>query len=329
MSRVSRPDSCRVAILGLGKIARDQHVPAVLACSRFTLAATVDPVNALPGVRGFASLDALIADGPDIDAVVICTPPLIRAGLARRAIARHWHVMLEKPPAATVTQAEILAAEARAAGVTLYASWHSRMSRTVASARAWLSRRRPTGITIEWRENIREWHPGQDWLLGPGGFGVFDPAINALSIATEILPVPLEVIGAEMTLPLGRQAPIAARLGLRAGDASGEADLDFLHEGEPRWTISIQTADGALVLREGGRVLEIPDRIQVCDGKEYPRLYEAFAAHVAAGRGEVDLSPMKLVADAYMLAERRDGPAFEWISAADHGQPASDIIRRP
>ena len=32
------------------------------------------------------------------------------------------------------------------------------------------------------------WHPGQEWIWQAGGFGVFDPGINALSIVTRILP---------------------------------------------------------------------------------------------------------------------------------------------
>ena len=36
-----------IAVVGLGKIARDQHVPEIAASPAFTLAATVDPVARL------------------------------------------------------------------------------------------------------------------------------------------------------------------------------------------------------------------------------------------------------------------------------------------
>jgi hypothetical protein len=45
-------------------------------------------------------------------------------------------------------------------------------------------------VRIEWREDVRVWHPGQTWIWEPGGFGVSDPGINALSVATRILPRP-------------------------------------------------------------------------------------------------------------------------------------------
>jgi D-galactose 1-dehydrogenase/L-arabinose 1- dehydrogenase len=61
---------------------------------------------------------------------------------------------------------------------------------------------RPAGHRVQliWREDVRVWHPGQDWLLAAGGFGVFDPAINALSILTRVLPERLAQ-SAELGIP--------------------------------------------------------------------------------------------------------------------------------
>src|SRR3546814_1601187 len=92
--------------------------------------------------------------------------------------------MLEKPPAATTTEICALADHARARGVTLFATWHSREAAGVAGARDWLSGKRIRAAHIRWKEDIRRWHPGQEWILDAGGFGVFDPGINALSIMT-------------------------------------------------------------------------------------------------------------------------------------------------
>src|SRR3546814_15502820 len=98
--------------------------------------------------------------------------------------------MLEKPPAATTTEICALADHARARGVTLFATWHSREAAGVAGARDWLSGKRIRAAHIRLKEDIRRWHPGQEWILDAGGFGVFDPGINALSIMTAILPAP-------------------------------------------------------------------------------------------------------------------------------------------
>ena len=102
-------DPIRIAIVGIGKIARDQHVPAIRGNGAFSLAATVSPHDAgLPGVPHHASLDALLAQGPAVDAVALCTPPQVRYDLAAQALCRGAHVFLEKPPGATLAEVEAL-----------------------------------------------------------------------------------------------------------------------------------------------------------------------------------------------------------------------------
>jgi predicted dehydrogenase len=88
----------QLGLVGVGKIARDQHVPAIAAHPGLNLAATASPRGRIDGVPGHADLDAMMAAHPDLDAIILCTPPAIRAGLALRALAAGKHVMLEKPP---------------------------------------------------------------------------------------------------------------------------------------------------------------------------------------------------------------------------------------
>ena len=94
----------RVAIVGFGKIARDQHVPAIAATEGVELAAIADPSTSLAGVPHKATLEQLLREGPAIDAVALCTPPQIRSALAAMALGAGKHVLLEKPPGATVAE---------------------------------------------------------------------------------------------------------------------------------------------------------------------------------------------------------------------------------
>src|SRR3546814_18545713 len=76
-------DPIRIAVVGLGKIARDQHLPAIAGNAAFSLAATVSPHDpGREGVAHFASLRDLLYGGPAIDAVALCTPPQGRYALA-------------------------------------------------------------------------------------------------------------------------------------------------------------------------------------------------------------------------------------------------------
>ena len=66
------------------------------------------------GVRAYASYEEMLAD-QEIDAVCICTPSGMHATQAAQALRAHRHVVLEKPMALTVTDAEALAREAERA----------------------------------------------------------------------------------------------------------------------------------------------------------------------------------------------------------------------
>jgi predicted dehydrogenase len=60
-----------------------------------------------PGIRIESDLDSLLAD-PDIQAVAIATPPRTHHGLVRRALEAGKHVLVEKPLATGVEDAEDL-----------------------------------------------------------------------------------------------------------------------------------------------------------------------------------------------------------------------------
>ncbi len=295
----------RIALVGIGKIALDQHVPALAASPDWELAATVSRQGRVEGVEGFARIEDLLEARPDIGAVSLCLPPVPRFQAAQAVLRAGRHLMLEKPPGATLSEVHILRDLAQAQGVTLYASWHSRMAHAVAAAKAWLAGRVIHEGRITWREDVRKWHPGQDWIFQAGGMGVFDPGINALSILTEILPMPVHVTAAELDFPQNRQAPIAARLSLSHGIA---ADFDFRQQGPQTWDMEFQTDAGQLALRLGGNLLEIDGHPATGEASimgEYPALYARMAALVRKGASDVDLSPMVLTADAFTLGSRR------------------------
>ena len=303
----------RIAIVGFGKIARDQHVPAIAATDGVTLAAVASRNASLADVPHFATIEQLLRDGPAIDAVALCTPPQVRRAQAAAALEAGKHVMLEKPPGASVGELDPLIAQAARAGRTLFATWHSRFAPAVEPARHWLASRRISSVTIDWKEDVRVWHPGQGWIWEPGGLGVFDPGINALSILTRILPQPLFVTAAELSFPANREAPIAAHLSM--ADAAGlpiTAEFDFRQSGPQSWDILIETDDGPLKLSGGGARLIVGAAVLVdAEAEEYRGLYRRFVELTATGTSDVDLTPLRLVADAFMLGRRQIVAAFE------------------
>jgi D-galactose 1-dehydrogenase/L-arabinose 1- dehydrogenase len=296
----------RLGLVGIGKIARDQHLPALAADRRFELVATASRHATLDGVTGYHDIGTMIAGGHALDAVSLCTPPDGRYEQAAIAIDAGLHVMLEKPPATTLTEIAALANRAKARGVVLFTTWHSREAAGVEPAKAWLQGKRIDAVRITWKEDIRRWHPGQEWILAAGGFGVFDPGINALSIATKILPEPMLLNKAWMEVPEGRASPLAAELEMRSGNARVDVVFDFLQTGPQTWDIEIDTDAGTLRLGMGGSILQLPgEDEQKAPDREYPRLYAHFAELLARGESDVDVRPLQIVADAFMMAERR------------------------
>jgi D-galactose 1-dehydrogenase len=302
----------RTAIIGYGKIARDEHVPAIAGEPRLELAAVVSRNAELPAdVPGFRSqTEMLAAMGGAVEAVAICTPPSVRHPIVAEALSAGLHVLIEKPPAATLGEIEDMERLAAEAGRTLFTAWHSQHAPAVAPARRALSGKAVRSLHIQWFEDVRKWHPGQEWVWEPGGFGVFDPGINALSIATRILPTPLFVREAELSFPENRQTPIAARLEFSGRDLRAEMDWRYT-QGE-RWTIRVECEDGTSVeLDRGGAELRIGGEPQRLDEtREYPALYRRFADLVEGGGSEVDREPLRIVADAMLIGRREQVDPF-------------------
>jgi D-galactose 1-dehydrogenase len=302
----------RIALVGIGKIAVDQHIPALAASPDWELAATVSRKGAVDGVQSFTDFAAFLDARPDVPVVSLCMPPVPRYAYAEAALLAGRHVMLEKPPGATLAEVHALQALAGDRGLTLYTTWHSRMAQGVAAAKAWLADKAVIEAHITWREDVRKWHPGQDWVFEPGGMGVFDPGINALSILTHILPDPVHLTAATLTFPANRQTPIAAALTF-SGNVT--ADFDWRQTGPQTWDITVETDRGPLALRMGGNQLELHGKPVAGTSTimgEYPALYARMAKLVASGQSEVDLAPMVHVADAMTLGKRVVTDAFHF-----------------
>jgi len=301
----------QTVIVGAGKITTDQHLPALARSERFDAVAIVDPRPVDTVIPRFATIDELLAR-LQIDAVVIATPPQVREELALTALRAGCHVMLEKPPSLTSAGAQRLDAQC-SPGQSLFAAWHSREAAMVSRAAAWLKDRTVASGRVVWHEDAHVWHPGQLWLWAPGGFGVFDPAINAISILITILPMPVATSKALFEVPVNQELPIGAAVELVSGGARIILDLNFRAQGAPRWTIELATTDGGrLELSDGGRILQLDDEPQqVGMDAEYDGLYRRFAALIDTGTSDVDTRPLDIVADAFRVARHVSVPEFQ------------------
>ncbi len=308
----------RIAVIGIGKISQDQHLPVIDRSRHFELAACVS-------TRGIGHRDVpvfrtpaeLYKAMPDVGLVAICTPPGVRHAYVREAIDAGKDVLLEKPPTPTVTEWNDLVAYGEKKRRVLFQTWHSRYNRAVGEAKKLLKKEGVKSVRIDWRESVRKWHPGQEWVWEPGGFGVCDPGINAMSIFTGIMPFPVFVESAKLRFPSNRQTPVDVEIVFKSNAPSRprmSAGFNWLEESGEIWTIAVETEAGTkLKLEKGGTILRVNGRKEVAEpSTEYEQIYDRFAKLLRQGKSEMDGSPLLLIADAFLLGARENVEAFDW-----------------
>ncbi|MBJ6989074.1 MULTISPECIES: Gfo/Idh/MocA family oxidoreductase [unclassified Devosia] len=308
----------KIAVIGVGKIAIDQHLPVIDASEDFELAATVSSRgvshNGLPVFRTAAELYAAM---PEIGLVSICTPPGVRHTLVREALDAGKDVMMEKPPTTTISELDDLIAHAKRLDRVLFQTWHSQYNAAVDRTKALLAEQGVKSVRIDWRESVRKWHPGQDWVWEPGGFGVCDPGINAFSIFTKIMPFPVFVESANLTFPANKMTPVDVEIGFKSGQAHKpalSAGFNWLEESGEIWTVHVVTGTGNdIKLEGGGRRLIVNGQLILEHGDaEYAGIYDRFADLLDQHESDVDAAPLRLMSDVFLLGARTNGPAFSW-----------------
>jgi D-galactose 1-dehydrogenase len=308
----------KIAIIGVGKIAVDQHLPVIDKSKDFEVAATVSGRGIqhrnLPVFKTAAELYAAM---PEVKLVAICTPPGVRHAYVREAIDAGKHVLMEKPPTPTISELDDLVAYAKKKKRILFQTWHSRYNEAVDATKKILKRDGLKSARIDWRESVRKWHPGQEWVWEPGGFGVCDPGINALSIFTKVVPFPVFVDKAHLKFPSNRQTPVDVEIAFKSAEAHQpqmSAGFNWLEESGEIWTIRFETLKGdELKLERGGTVLRVNGNVTIENpSEEYEQIYEHFAKLLKKGKSEVSDAPLRIVADAFLLGARENVEEFYW-----------------
>lgn len=121
----------RVAIIGAGLQAR-RRAPVIkdwpgaeLAVITSKTGNTAAALAVKMGCEASAGWEQVVTR-PDIDVVLVCTPPDIHAAISIAAMRAGKHVLCEKPLTRTVSEAEEMVNVARATGVTLKCGFNHR-----------------------------------------------------------------------------------------------------------------------------------------------------------------------------------------------------------
>ncbi|MGQ0841284.1 Gfo/Idh/MocA family protein [Actinokineospora sp.] len=211
----------RFGLVGAGPWARSVHAPGLTnhpATELTAMWARRPDAAAELGVPVARDFDALLAE---VDAVAFAVPPAVQAELAPRAAAAGKHVLLEKPIAATVADAERVADAVRAAGVVSLVVFIRRFAEE----------------TVDWLDDVRRlggWSGASArWLSGAllGGEYSESPWRHESGALADIGPHVLDLLDAAL-------GPIVEVLAAHRG----EPDLWHLvlrHEGGATSTVTL------------------------------------------------------------------------------------------
>lgn len=181
----------RVGLVGTGFWASETHAAGVAAVDGAELVGVWgrDPAKAAAvagrfGARAHHDADAMFAD---VDLVTFAVPPSVQAPLAVRAARAGCHLLLEKPTALTVAEADAITEACEAAGVrsTVFFT-----ARHVAPVERWITERRAqggwTGASGAWVGSIAgSPFDGSPWRKEQGG--LWDVGPHALSVLLPLL----------------------------------------------------------------------------------------------------------------------------------------------
>lgn len=226
-------------MLGCGTIARSTHLPAFraagLARADITVFASRSAASAAAAVREWGS-GATVTDWrealrrADVDAVDICAPNALHAQMAIAAAEAGKHILVEKPMATSLAEAQAMIAAADAARVILMPAHNLRFApRSLAAARVVAAGE--LGEIVGVRTSLehtgpQDWAPGADWFFDhrrAGGGALLDLGVHLVDLLRAVTGDELDVVTA-----ITRQRPgcagidNAAEVGLRlTGGAVG------------------------------------------------------------------------------------------------------------
>jgi D-galactose 1-dehydrogenase len=244
-----------------------------------------------------------------VDAVLIATPPSDHFTLAMQALDARRHVLVEKPPARTSAQAIALHEKARGFDRTLFFAYHAAYNPAIEWLRRQVSADDISFIRIDYKENVRNFHPAGSWVIQEGVLR--DSGINAVSLLTSLVRGGrLVVTTAKLDKPTEREAEVRAQFDCSFDRGTAHVSLDWEHRGDEQRTVLVTTAldtyqadiSHGTVDKDGRREFSAV----AADGMlhaEYAQMIGAFASAIEQRRCMASPAELRVLDDVYQRAE--------------------------
>lgn len=266
--QVIRP--LRVGIIGGGWIAR-VHVPAIDAAPGLELVAACDTAieraHAIAGPRGGRAYERWqeMLECEQLDALWVCTPPLLHRAPVEAALARGVHVYLEKPIARTLDHADAIVAAAAGSTAICAVGYQYHASELLDDALALLEDQE-IGLLVS-----RNFGPvaGRAWFMdrAQGGGQILERASHHIdlqqALAGRIAAVQATAASVDLSRtgsPNGIEDTISLALHFEQG-ALGAVHSAWTRPGQPElYAVDIVASDATLALQLGPQEFRLSGR---------------------------------------------------------------------
>ena len=201
----------RLAVIGCGTVARRTHLPALKQCDgvdvvAFASRTLASAEKAAAEWGGGVVLDDWrdVVTRDDVDAVTICSPNYAHRKQAVAAARAGKHVLVEKPMAHKLSDADKIVQAARDAGIVLHVAHNLRHIPSVIAAREAVGR---VGKILGVRHAFghsgpQDWAPDAKWFFEPeqsGGGALIDLGIHSMDLVRFITGLEATHVSAMLT----------------------------------------------------------------------------------------------------------------------------------
>jgi UDP-N-acetylglucosamine 3-dehydrogenase len=202
----------RIGIVGCGSVARRSHLPGFRAAGAdVTVFASRSPRSARQAAQQWGRGQVVddwryVIDRSDVDAIDVCTPNASHAEIAIAAASAGKHILVEKPMACTVEEADDMVSAAVRAGVVLMPAHSVRFMAPFVTMRDAVARGqigRVRSFRCAWGHGgPQEWAPDATWFRDrsiSGGGALIDLGVHALDLVRSILRDEVVTVSALMS----------------------------------------------------------------------------------------------------------------------------------
>ncbi len=266
----------RIGVLTCGTIVTNGHLPAFAAVGRDA----VDVVAFSSRSRSSAERAAAqwgsgdvvddwraVLERDDVDAVDICSPNALHAEMAIAAARAGKHVLVEKPMAVSLAEADAMIDAAGEAGVLLMAAHNVRFAAPYLAAAAAVAEGR-IGEVVGVRAAFghggpQAWAPGATWFREPevaGGGALLDLGIHVADLLRAVTGDEIDEVTAFLRRPEPDGVEEAGQVAFRLrGGGVGTFHASWVARPGPDHQLVVHGTEGSLGIERGQAVVRPAD----------------------------------------------------------------------